>query len=95
MGFSIGSPWLDDGVDENVYLQPYNWCIFFMCSMYPWRGFPKWQLPGKRFESWTGIHPADRNILFRGLGLLMGRSGIASIVVVGGYVFAIDKVLSE
>ncbi|PHT40746.1 hypothetical protein CQW23_19600 [Capsicum baccatum] len=27
MGFSIGSPWLDDGVDENAYLQLYNWCI--------------------------------------------------------------------
>ncbi|PHT31538.1 hypothetical protein CQW23_27875 [Capsicum baccatum] len=49
----------------------------------------------KRFESWTGIHPADRNILFRGLGLRMARSGIASFVVVGGYLFAIDKLLSE
>ncbi|KAM3282797.1 hypothetical protein P3S67_026442 [Capsicum chacoense] len=68
---------------------------FFMCSMYPWRGFLKWKLPGKRFESWTGIHPTDRNILFRGLGLRMARSGIASFVVVGGYLFAIDKVLSE
>ncbi|KAM3282798.1 hypothetical protein P3S67_026443 [Capsicum chacoense] len=63
--------------------------------MYPWRGFLKWKLPGKRFESWTGIHPTDRNILFRGLGLRMARSGIASFVVVGGYLFAIDKVLSE
>ncbi|KAM3360162.1 hypothetical protein P3S68_019874 [Capsicum galapagoense] len=66
-----------------------------MPRMYPWRGFLKWQLPGKRFESWTGIHPADRNIVFRGLGLRMARSGIASFVVVGGYLFAIDKVLSE
>ncbi|KAM3282236.1 hypothetical protein P3S67_025881 [Capsicum chacoense] len=46
--------------------------------MYQRRGFLKWQLPGKRFESWTGIHPADRNILF------------ASFVVVGGYLFAIE-----
>ncbi|PHT65256.1 hypothetical protein T459_29681 [Capsicum annuum] len=50
---------------------------------------------GKRFESWTGIRPADRNIIFRGLGLRMARSGIVSFVVVGGYLFAIDKVLSE
>lgn len=59
------------------------------------RRFLKWQLPGKRFERWTGIHPADRNILFRGLGLRMARSGIASFVVVGGYLFAIDRLLSE
>ncbi|PHT65088.1 hypothetical protein T459_29513 [Capsicum annuum] len=37
---------------------------------------------------------SDRNILFRGLGLRMARSGIASFVVVGGYLFAIDKLLS-
>ncbi|PHT65092.1 hypothetical protein T459_29517 [Capsicum annuum] len=49
----------------------------------------------KRFESWTGIHPADRNILFHGLGLRMARSEIASFVVVGSYLFAIDKLLSE
>ncbi|CAN4114403.1 unnamed protein product [Withania somnifera] len=59
------------------------------------RRFLKWQLPGKRFERWTGIHPADRNILYRGLGLRMARSGIASFVVVGGYLFAIDRLLSE
>nr|XP_018634603.1 mitochondrial arginine transporter BAC2 isoform X2 [Nicotiana tomentosiformis] len=59
------------------------------------RRFLKWQLPGKRFERWTGIHPADRNILFRGLGLRMARSGLASFVVVGGYLFAIDKLLPK
>ncbi|XP_055830947.1 mitochondrial arginine transporter BAC2 isoform X2 [Solanum dulcamara] len=59
------------------------------------RRFLKWQLPGKRFERWTGIHPADRNILFRGLGLRMARSGIASFVVVGGYLFAIDRLLPK
>ncbi|KAJ8557610.1 hypothetical protein K7X08_003235 [Anisodus acutangulus] len=57
------------------------------------RRFLKWQLPGKRFERWTGIHPADRNILFRGMGLRMARSGLASFVVVGGYLFAIDRLL--
>ncbi|KAJ8551509.1 hypothetical protein K7X08_021524 [Anisodus acutangulus] len=59
------------------------------------RRFLKWQLPGKRFERWTGIHPADRNILFRGLGLRMACSGLASFVVVGGYLFAIDRPLSN
>ncbi|XP_059307732.1 mitochondrial arginine transporter BAC2 [Lycium ferocissimum] len=59
------------------------------------RRFLKWQLPGKRFERWTGIHPADRNILFRGLGLRMARSGLASFVVVGGYLFAIDRLLPK
>lgn len=57
------------------------------------RRFLQWQLPGKRFERWTGIHPADRNILYRGLGLRMARCGIASFVVVGGYLFAIDRLL--
>ncbi|KAF3613561.1 hypothetical protein FXO38_36168 [Capsicum annuum] len=94
MGFSMGSPWMDDGVDENDLMYP-RFFTLFMCSMYPWRGFLKWQLPGKRFESWTGIHPADRNILFHGLGLRMARSEIASFVVVGSYLFAIDKLLSE
>ncbi|NP_001315547.1 mitochondrial substrate carrier family protein isoform X1 [Solanum lycopersicum] len=59
------------------------------------RRFLKFQLPGKRFERWTGIHPADRNILYRGLGLRMARSGIASFVVVGGYLFAIDRLLPK
>ncbi|XP_060184838.1 mitochondrial arginine transporter BAC2 isoform X1 [Lycium barbarum] len=59
------------------------------------RRFLKWQLPGKRFERWTGIHPADRNILFRGLGLRMARSGLASFVVVGGYLFAVDRLLPK
>ncbi|XP_009790706.1 mitochondrial arginine transporter BAC2-like [Nicotiana tabacum] len=59
------------------------------------RRFLKWQLPGKRFERWTGIHPADRNILFRGLGLRMARSGLASFVVVGGYLFAINQLLPK
>ncbi|MCE2055524.1 hypothetical protein HAX54_042802 [Datura stramonium] len=59
------------------------------------RKFLKWQLPGKRFERWAGIHPADRNILYRGLGLRMARSGIASFVVVGGYLLAIDRLLSK
>lgn len=59
------------------------------------RKFLKWQLPGKRFERWTGIHPADRNILYSGLGLRMARCGIASFVVVGGYLFAIDRLLPK
>ncbi|KAM3282240.1 hypothetical protein P3S67_025885 [Capsicum chacoense] len=87
------------GMVNSTY-RPWSWnCQFNLSAlelecMYPWRGFVKWQLPGKRFESWTGIHPADRNILFRGLRLRMARSGIASSVVVGGYLFAIDKLLS-
>lgn len=53
----------------------------------------KWTLPGKRFERYTGIHPSDRNILFRGIWLRMARSGITSFVLVGGYFFAIDNLV--
>ncbi|KAM7474680.1 hypothetical protein LguiB_021923 [Lonicera macranthoides] len=53
----------------------------------------KWTRPGKRFERLTGIHPADRNILFRGIWLRMARSGISSFVLVGGYYWAIDHLV--
>ncbi|KAK8629725.1 hypothetical protein V6N13_078555 [Hibiscus sabdariffa] len=49
----------------------------------------KWKTPGKRFEKLTGIHPADRNLLFRGIWLRMARSGIASLAIVGSYYFSI------
>ncbi|CAI9103968.1 OLC1v1002568C1 [Oldenlandia corymbosa var. corymbosa] len=55
----------------------------------------KWPLPGKRFERYTGIHPADRSILFRGVWLRMGRSGIASFVVVGSYYWAVDHLVPK
>lgn len=50
----------------------------------------KWRTPGKRFERATGIHPADRNLLFRGIGLRMARCGIASFIMVGSYFLAVD-----
>ncbi|KAE8686298.1 Ubiquitin-specific protease 12 isoform 1 [Hibiscus syriacus] len=49
----------------------------------------KWKTPGKRFEKLVGIHPADRNLLFRGIWLRMARSGIASFAVVGSYYFSV------
>ncbi|XAR53081.1 hypothetical protein NMG60_11021481 [Bertholletia excelsa] len=55
----------------------------------------KWNGPGKRFERLTGIHPADRNILFRGIWLRMARSGISSFVVVGGYFLGINHLISK
>ncbi|CAH9125635.1 unnamed protein product [Cuscuta epithymum] len=55
------------------------------------RKFLKWQLPGKRFERWTGIHPADRSLLFRGISLRMARSGLGSFLLVGSYFFSIDQ----
>ncbi|XP_059648095.1 mitochondrial arginine transporter BAC2 [Cornus florida] len=53
----------------------------------------KWNLPGKRFERLTGIHPSDRNLLFRGLSLRMARSGISSFLIVGSYFWAIDHLV--
>lgn len=55
----------------------------------------KWPRPGKRFERLTGIHPADRNILFGGVWLRVARSGIASFVIVGCYYWAIDHLIPE
>jgi hypothetical protein len=57
------------------------------------RRFHKWRAPGIWIERMTGISPADRNVLFRGIGLRMARSGIASFVLVGSYYFAIDQLL--
>ncbi|XP_076960260.1 uncharacterized protein LOC143636579 isoform X2 [Bidens hawaiensis] len=55
------------------------------------RKFLRWSLPGKRFERYTGIHPRDRNILFRGIKLRMVCSGITSFILTGSYFFMIDK----
>ncbi|CAK7331911.1 unnamed protein product [Dovyalis caffra] len=50
----------------------------------------KWTRPGNGFERFTGIHPADRNLLFRGLGLRMAHSGFASFMIVGSYYLTVD-----
>ncbi|KAG6686554.1 hypothetical protein I3842_11G026000 [Carya illinoinensis] len=50
----------------------------------------KWSLPGNRFERITGIHLADRNLLFRGIWLRMARSGFASFMIVGSYFLSVD-----
>ncbi|CAN8232040.1 unnamed protein product [Cochlearia groenlandica] len=54
------------------------------------RKFLRWNKPGKRLERWTGIHPTDRNFLFRGIGIRMARSSVASSVIVGSYYLAVD-----
>ncbi|CAN6444172.1 unnamed protein product [Victoria cruziana] len=53
----------------------------------------KWKPPGTWFERLSGIHPADRRILFRGIGLRMARSGVACFALVGSYYLAIDYLL--
>lgn len=55
----------------------------------------KWNLPGKRFERATGIHPADRNLLFRGIWLRIARSGFASFMIVGSYYLVVDYLVSR
>ncbi|XP_058216170.1 mitochondrial aspartate-glutamate transporter AGC1-like isoform X2 [Rhododendron vialii] len=55
----------------------------------------RWNRLGKRFERLTGIHPADRNILFRGIWPRMARSGIGSFVIVGSYFLGIDHLASK
>ncbi|CAN0825256.1 Mitochondrial arginine transporter BAC2 [Linum grandiflorum] len=70
----------------------------FQCTVLPKylqmeRALLKWRRPGTRFERATGIHPADRNLLLRGIWLRMARSGIASFVIVGSYYLAVDQLL--
>ncbi|KEH31252.1 putative mitochondrial carrier domain-containing protein [Medicago truncatula] len=55
----------------------------------------QWKRPGNKFERFTGIHPSDRNVLSRGLGLRMARSGIASFMIVGSYLFVVDHLTSS
>lgn len=59
------------------------------------RRFLKWKRSGNRFERYTGIHPSDRNILFRGIGLRMTRSGFASFMIVGSYFYVVDHLASS
>ncbi|XP_057421327.1 mitochondrial arginine transporter BAC2 [Lotus japonicus] len=59
------------------------------------RKFLKWKRLGNKFERITGIHPSDRNVLFRGVGLRMARSGLASFMVVGSYFFVVDHLASS
>ncbi|ESQ56060.1 hypothetical protein EUTSA_v10025456mg [Eutrema salsugineum] len=59
------------------------------------RKFLRWNKPGKRLERWTGIHPTDRNLLFRGIGMRMARSSVASTVIVGSYYLAVDLLVSN
>ncbi|XP_047318411.1 mitochondrial aspartate-glutamate transporter AGC1 [Impatiens glandulifera] len=70
-------------------------CIVLPKFLYMERKFLKWKTPGKWFERQTGIHPSDRNILFRGIWLRMARSGSMSFVVVGGYLLGIDLLLPK
>ncbi|KAH1133983.1 hypothetical protein AAZX31_05G110900 [Glycine max] len=55
----------------------------------------KWKRPGNKFERITGIHPSDRGVLFRGIGWRMARSGLASFIIVGSYLFVADQLASS
>ncbi|KAK7363179.1 hypothetical protein VNO77_05310 [Canavalia gladiata] len=55
----------------------------------------KWKRLGNKFERYTGIHPSDTNVLFRGIGLRMARSGLASFMIVGSYFIVADHLASS
>lgn len=59
------------------------------------RSFLKWSRPGNWFERYTGMHPADRNLLFRGVSARMARSGLASFILVGTYYMAVDCLITK
>lgn len=54
------------------------------------RKLMRYKTPGLWIERITGTSPADRNLLFRGIGLRMARSGLASFAVVRSYLLAVD-----
>ncbi|KAL9231037.1 hypothetical protein vseg_006308 [Gypsophila vaccaria] len=59
------------------------------------RKFLGWKRPGNWFERHTGIHPADRNVLFRGISLRMARCGFASFLLVGSYFLSVEHLLAK
>lgn len=59
------------------------------------RRFLKWRQPGNWFERSTGIHPTDRNVLFRGISARMARSGLASFIIVGSYFLAAEHLVGK
>jgi hypothetical protein len=69
--------------------------LFYLQYTAKERKFLKWNKPGKRLERWTGIHPTDRNLLFRGIGMRMARSSVASTVIVGSYYLAVDLLVPK
>ncbi|XP_042510420.1 uncharacterized protein LOC122085881 [Macadamia integrifolia] len=55
----------------------------------------RWKQPGYWIERASGIHPSDRNYLFRGIWLRMARSGLASFTIVGTYFLAVDHIVPK
>ncbi|OVA11875.1 Mitochondrial substrate/solute carrier [Macleaya cordata] len=53
----------------------------------------RWKKKGYWIEKVSGIHPSYRNVLFRGIGLRMARSGFASFAIVGSYFLAVDHLV--
>lgn len=68
-------------------------CVIFPKYILMERKFLKRKTPGSTFERLTGIHPADRNLLSRGIWLRMARSGVASSILVGSYFFAVNHLV--
>lgn len=82
-----------------------SFCFYYIayrCNPIVWlqyvsmeRKLLKWNRPGKRFERAAGIHPSDRNLLFRGFWLRMARSGFAAFMIVGSYYLSVDYLVSR
>lgn len=80
---------------EQVILTFCYWALMFFQFVSLERKLLKWKRPGSRFERFTGIHPADRNVLFNGIWLRMARCGVASFFMVGYYFLAVDQLVSR
>ncbi|XP_043713753.1 uncharacterized protein LOC122662236 [Telopea speciosissima] len=53
----------------------------------------RWKQPGYWIERASGIHPSDRNYLFRGIWLRMACSGLASFAIVGSYFLSVEHLV--
>ncbi|XP_021735864.1 uncharacterized protein LOC110702463 [Chenopodium quinoa] len=70
-------------------------CIVLPKYLAKERKYLKWSRPGNWFERFSGMHPSDRNLLFRGISTRMARSGLASFFLVGTYYMAVDYLIAK
>ncbi|KAG0460759.1 hypothetical protein HPP92_020624 [Vanilla planifolia] len=68
-------------------------CVVVPKYIHMERKLLRWQAPGIWIARVTGMTPADRDLLYRGIGLRMVRSGVASFALVSSYLYAIKHLI--
>ncbi|KAK9716549.1 hypothetical protein RND81_06G240900 [Saponaria officinalis] len=85
------------GAASNVFdtTRTRSQCIVLPRYLAMERKMLKSQRPGNWFERFTGIHPADRKVLFRGMSVRSARCGLASFLLVGSYFLFVEHLVPE